>query len=479
MAELDPNTLAQLARKAQEGDAVALDGLLSNLYSKIYYTALKITGNASDAEDLTQDACLKLLDGLPQLQDPQAVLKWADTITRNTCMNHLKRNRPYLFQTDEEEQTALNDLPEEQTDAVPDRYMDMLAKREIILDMIDALPEKQRVAVYLYYYGAHCVEEIAQIMEVSEGTVKSRLSAARATIKLRVEEEERKGNKLYVIFPFLGRLLREDAQNTQPPAPLPVTSQQIAACAQQCAAVAAAAAASKAVGETAAKSAGETTAKSATETAAKSATKSAAAKGGTGLAVKVVAGVVVVALLVGAGIVLPGLLRGGEATPSGVVEIPAPSAETTAEVTPEATPEPTPEPTLNPTDFDPEAMIGQPLSAMVAIAGEPTEQDDPLRPRWVSGMDYDFTVTLADDGDTIRELFVLYGPSVLGLNAGDSADAARDALSALGDPAGVGTIDTGYGQTSYSAISADGSRLYQFDCVNGTVLMRSIHNLNG
>lgn len=448
MPVLDPAALAQLAQKAQGGDDTALSDLLTQLHPKLYYTALKLTGNHADAEDLTQDACVRLLDGLPQLRDPMAVLSWADTTVKNTCLNHLKRKQPYLFQDDEEAEAVLGSLSEEQTDALPDRYMDMAAKREIILGMIDALPEAQRLTVYLYYYSGHSVQEIAQLMEVSEGTVKSRLAAARSNLKLQVEEEERRGNKLYLIFPFLGRLLREDAQATQPPMPLPLTAQQIATCAQQCAAAAAA--------------------------------KTATAKGGTALAVKVIAGVAAVALLAGGVVGLPRLLRGDQsAAPSQEAAAPGPSGEaaTTPSLEPTPTPEPSPEPTQDPTNFDPEAMIGQPLSALTDIAGEPTEQDG-ANVRWRSGMDYDFSVVLADDGQTIRELFVIYGPSVLGLDFGASADEAQAALAALGGPGGVNTIDTGGGQASYSALNADATRLYQFDTMEGSVFMRSIHDVS-
>ena len=460
MPVLDPAALAQLAQKAQEGDDAALSDLLTQLHPKLYYAALKLTGNRADAEDLTQDACVRLLDGLPQLRDPMAVLSWADTTVKNACLNHLKRKQPYLFQDDEEAEAVLGSLSEEKTDALPDRYMDMAAKREIILGMIDALPEAQRLTVYLYYYSGHSVQEIAQLMEVSEGTVKSRLAAARSNLKLQVEEEERRGNKLYLIFPFLGRLLREDAQATQPPMPLPLTAQQIATCAQQCAAAAAARAAGQA--------------------AAQEAAKTAAAKGGTALAVKVIAGVAAVALLAGGVVGLPRLLRGDQsAAPSQEAAAPGPSGEaaTTPSLEPTPTPEPSPEPTQDPTNFDPEAMIGQPLSALTDIAGEPTEQDG-ANVRWSSGMDYDFSVVLADDGQTIRELFVIYGPSVLGLDFGASADEAQAALAALGGPGGVNTIDTGGGQASYSALNADATRLYQFDTMEGSVFMRSIHDVS-
>lgn len=482
MPVLDPAALAQLAQKAQGGDNAALSDLLTQLHPKLYYAALKLTGNRADAEDLTQDACVRLLDGLPQLRDPMAVLSWADTTVKNACLNHLKRKQPYLFQDDEEAEAVLGSLSEEQTDALPDRYMDMAAKREIILGMIDALPEAQRLTVYLYYYSGHSVQEIAQLMEVSEGTVKSRLAAARSNLKLQVEEEERRGNKLYLIFPFLGRLLREDAQATQPPMPLPLTAQQIATCAQQCAAAAAARAAGQAAAQEAAKAAAKGTVEQAAaeaggQVAVKSA-EAAAAKGGTALAVKIVAGVAAVALLVSGIVFLPRLLRGEEgpiptqgATASGSV------AEETATPAPTPTPEPSPEPSLSPTDFDPEAMIGQPLSALTDIAGEPTEQDG-ANVRWSSGMDYDFSVVLADDGQTIRELFVIYGPSVLGLDFGASADEAQAALAALGGPGGVNTIDTGGGQASYSALNADATRLYQFDTMEGSVFMRSIHDVS-
>lgn len=489
MPVLDPVRLGQLAQTAQGGDENALSELLTQLHPKLYYTALKLTGNPTDAEDVTQDACLKLLDALPQLREPEAVLAWAERIVKNTCLNHLKRKQPYLFRDDAQAEAVFDGLPEENTEAVPDRYMEMAAKREIILSMIDALPEAQRLTVYLHYYNAHSVQEIAQLMGVSEGTVKSRLSAARANLKLQVEEEERKGNKLYLIFPLLGRLLREDADTTAPPSPLPVTSQQIASCAQQCAASTAPVA-----GETVAKSSAAVKGKAAEKTVEKPAEKTvgktaaaraaqtAATKGGASLAVKVVAAVVAVALLGGAAVVLPRLFQGDEPAPGQETASPAPIGQVSASPAastpaPTPSPEPTPEPSPDPTGFDPEAMIGQPLSALTDIAGEPNETDGTTR-RWNGGLDYDFSVNLAEDGETIRELFVLYGPPVLGISFGDSAEGAQAALTAVGGPAGVNTVNTGGGQTSYMTVDPGSTRLYQFDCVNGSVIMGSIHDVS-
>ena len=470
--------LAQLASKAQAGDAAAINELLSRLHEMIYRTALKMLGNVHDAEDAAQEVCLKILEGLPKLRDPTAVLDWAETITRNTCKNQLKKSRPELFR--EEDEDAITEVPEDADDILPDRYMDMLAKREIIVGMIDALPEKQRLAVYMYYYEGKTVEEIAQFMEVSEGTVKSRLSAARASLKAQVEAEERKGNKLYVFFPFLGRLLREDAETAQLP-PLPVTQAQITAAAAECAAAAAAGeagyagsvgAAAQAAAEAAAGSAGKAV------TAGK-----AAAKGGASLAAKAAACVAAAALLAGAALGLPRLLRDREGEPSQAASTPtaastAGAALSSAEPTAVPTAAPVPEPTLDPTAFDPEVMLGQPLSAMTDIAGEPTSQDGNYY-SWESGDgSYEFALTLRDDGQTIREIVVIYGPPILGLRFGDSPEAALSALEVLGDPAGVNTMDAGGGQTIYVASTADYSRLYQVGCMNGAVINVSVHDMS-
>ena len=86
----------------------------------------------------------------------------------------------------------------------------------MILDLVDALPPEQRMCVLFYYYDEMSVREIAQAMDTSEGTVKSRLNYARKSIKAGVEDYERKGVKLYSVSPILLLLcfLRREAEGT-------------------------------------------------------------------------------------------------------------------------------------------------------------------------------------------------------------------------------------------------------------------------
>ena len=126
--------------------------------------------------------------------------------------------------------------------------------------------------------------------------------------------------------------------------------------------------------------------------------------------------------------------------------------------------------TPNPAAFDAEAMIGQPLSALTAMVGEPTEQLGELRYRWSSGADYDFSAVLSSDGETIRELYISRGPSLLSLGAGDSAQAAQTALLAADGQGRLNTVDSGDGQVSYAAPNADASHYYQFDCTDDAIV---------
>ena len=69
-------------------------------------------------------------------------------------------------------------------------------------DILSALPEEQRLCILMYYYEELSVGEIAEALECSTGTVKSRLNYARKFIKIKVEELEKQGTKLYGIAPI-------------------------------------------------------------------------------------------------------------------------------------------------------------------------------------------------------------------------------------------------------------------------------------
>lgn len=454
---------ARLVRLAQEGDREALEAFLRQMQPMIYFLSLKLLGNQTDAEDMTQDVYVKILQGLPNLRDPAAAPAWVKRIVETSCINSRKKVRDYAFGDEEQGGVIIDDLAEGAIDALPGEYMDMYAKRKIITQMIDELPEKQRNVVYLYYYSELSIEEIAELMEISPGTVKSRLSTARAAIKTKVESEERKGNKLYVFYPFLGRMLRQESEDMELP-PLPVSEEAIAAEAAHCAAGADAAAA------------GEAASAAGNAVAGKAVGAAAAGKAGAGLGGKIVAGLLAVSLIGGAVVGLPTILGGGEE------EAPVPTVQATVSPAPTPTPEPTPVPTPEPTaaavDFDPEALLGQSLSVLTDQFGEPTEWLGDTDCHWYDeDWTYSFMAELFPDGETIRGMHVDMGPAVLGIRSGDSAEAAQAALAALGRPEGVFSVDGGGGMTIYGVYGGEDDLLYNIRCRDGVVVGTSV-NLN-
>lgn len=467
----------ELVRLAQEGDGDALEAFLLQMQPMIYHLSLKLLGNPSDAEDMSQDVYVKVLQNLPDLREPAAAPAWVKRIVETSCINSRKKARDYVFEDEDQGALVFDNLVEESIDALPGEYMDMYAKRKIITQMIDELPEKQRLVVYLYYYSELSVQEIAELMEISPGTVKSRLSAARAAIKEKVESEERKGNKLYVFFPFLGRMLREESKNTKLP-PLPVAKEAIAAAAAGYGALAAGAA-----GGAVSAGATETAATAASATVGGAAT-AAAGKAGVGLGVKLVAGLLAVSLIGGAAVGIPALMGSGKEGPAATAGTTAdaqatdgagaaPTTEATLGPAPESTPEPTPEPTPVTADFDPEALLGQNLSVLIDRFGEPTKRDGDGFCQWFpESRAYNFVVELSNDGETIRGIRIYSGPAILGIRHGDSAEDAVAALEALGEPTGVYSVEGYDGQITYGTYGngQEDALMYDVTCIDGTVI---------
>ncbi len=206
-------TSVQLVRRAQAGDPQAQADLYESMYKRVYYLALRMTRQAEDAEDATQEAFLAAFRALPNLSDPNAFEGWLFQITANQCRKVLRKNsRLTDLPEDEDGRTMLDDLPDEDEGLIPASAVEKDSERQIILELIEALPEEQRQCVYLFYYAQMSVKQIAETLGCTEGTVKSRLNYARKKLQAAVlATEERDGIRLHSLAP-LGLLLLKDCQ---------------------------------------------------------------------------------------------------------------------------------------------------------------------------------------------------------------------------------------------------------------------------
>ena len=212
---MEQEQLIHLIKRAQSNDAEAQQELYLDGYKSVYYLALKMLGNEDLAEDAVQEVYISAFTKLPSLQHPEAWYGWLNTIAANKCRNVLRKQNPVLLDNPDEEQFFGE---EDNTALLPENALDSEETQKLILAVIDNLPPAQKMCVLYYYYGQLTVLQIAEIMECSEGTVKSRLSAARAKIRLELERiEERDGIRLYAIPLPLFALLSREAANLPVP----------------------------------------------------------------------------------------------------------------------------------------------------------------------------------------------------------------------------------------------------------------------
>lgn len=203
---MEKEQLVSLVTKAQQGDNEALNCLFNEFYNDLYYFALKTVKDDETALDVTQEAFVEIINTLGNLKEPAAFVTWAKQITYHQCTRYFKKKKDVLVDEDEEGNTVFDTLKEEKAEFIPDEALDKADFKKTVMGILDELSEEQRSAVMMYYFDEMSVKQIAEIQDVSEGTVKSRLNYARKAIKNSVEEYEKKHNiKLHAIpfFPFL------------------------------------------------------------------------------------------------------------------------------------------------------------------------------------------------------------------------------------------------------------------------------------
>ena len=213
--------LKRLVELAKTGDQQAIAQLYEQTSRRAYYLAKQLVKDEDQAQDIVQDAYVKVFTNLPLLEQVENFQGWLNTIVVNQSKDYLKKKKPMLFSqmVSEEDEGSELDFEDEGGYFSPDQKVDYAETKRLIQGMIDRLPQEQRMAIVLFYLEEMPVKQIARVMECSEGTVKSRLNYGRKAIKAQVLELEKKGTKLYCVpfIPFLYWLFRQQVLSTVVP----------------------------------------------------------------------------------------------------------------------------------------------------------------------------------------------------------------------------------------------------------------------
>ncbi len=166
----------ELVRAAQGGDAGALDTLLRRHRGRLLTLCLRLTGNSADADDTCQDALVALARGLARFDRRSSFATWAYRVTTNTCLDELRRRRR------RPEPGLPEDPPVPHDGSGYDDTSETATSRADIDKALAGLPPEFRAAVVLRDLCQLSYAEIAEVVDVPVGTVRSRIARGRALL---------------------------------------------------------------------------------------------------------------------------------------------------------------------------------------------------------------------------------------------------------------------------------------------------------
>lgn len=180
-------------KKAQQGDAEAFSILVDRYASRLFSTCFSFMGNKQDAEDCVQEALIKAYRSLTSYSFKAAFYTWLYRIAVNTCLDyHRKHSRWTVYSIDETIDTGENKIQAQYADdqPLPDEEVEKRELQILIREAIADLPAKMRQIVVLRDLEGMPYKELAELLDISEGTVKSRLSRARQQLMKKIISRE-------------------------------------------------------------------------------------------------------------------------------------------------------------------------------------------------------------------------------------------------------------------------------------------------
>ena len=175
-------------KRAARGDSRANEELVNLYQGPVYNLCFRMVGNAEDAADMSQEAFLKAWKNLAGFQFESAFSTWLYRLASNCCLDFLrsKKRRPTisLVMSNDEEEEQVMDV--EDTAPGPEEQLFTREDREILQKALGEIDPEQRQILTLRVVNDLSYGEIAEILGIKEGTVKSRLSRARENLRKKV-----------------------------------------------------------------------------------------------------------------------------------------------------------------------------------------------------------------------------------------------------------------------------------------------------
>lgn len=188
---LDINETAAWVKRLQTGDDSAFDAIFAAYQKQAVRTAALITGEVSLAEDVAQEAFVSCLLHIKDLKEPNRFKPWFFRTLTRCAWKAMEEKTPTV---------DWGEALEKVMPSAPDTYpSEKEAVYERLYQALDGLGKKQRTTIILYYFNDLSIREIAEATSSLEGTVKTRLFAAKRRLKRVLEADGQKGAEIYEI----------------------------------------------------------------------------------------------------------------------------------------------------------------------------------------------------------------------------------------------------------------------------------------
>jgi len=186
------------------GDANAFDRFVEHFRAKIFHYSWLMCGQREDAEDVAQDTLLNVFESFDQLREPERVRPWVFRIARNACL--MKRRKSVFAPSQElslddfvpaiDHQGGHAKLQIADWSGLPDRLILQSEMKRVLDQAISALPENYKSVILMRDIEELSTLETAQVLDLTEDVVKTRLHRARLAVRQELDEYLRAGGRV-------------------------------------------------------------------------------------------------------------------------------------------------------------------------------------------------------------------------------------------------------------------------------------------
>ncbi len=193
--------LPRLIEAIQGGNNEAFAQLYHEFHLAFFYMAYKLTNNEADAHDAVQDTFINIRKHIGDLKNPNVAIVWMKRILFNRCKNMFRKQRDIYV---EESVLSAMEVADEREEAMPYEMIRRQSEREVVLRLLARIPYLYREPLILKYYDDAKMSEIARVLEIPEGTVKSRLRTGKKLLReqIAIYERDTQERVSFHVFPL-------------------------------------------------------------------------------------------------------------------------------------------------------------------------------------------------------------------------------------------------------------------------------------